>query len=560
MEQKYVKEAFDTNWVVPMGPNVNAFEDELTRFVASKASPKSSPEGKDLGVHTADPMWYGMLKEFAEENRKNPTEAESVLWNALKAKGAGLKFRRQHIIEDFIVDFYCNEKKLTVELDGGYHRVPEQMKSDAERTARLKELGYTELRFTNEQVLGDIDNVIKEILASPKSSPEGKDLLTDSNGDGKSLPSGGDLEEAHRVVCLSAGTAAVHLALIGCGVKAGDEVLVQSFTFCASSHPITYLGAKPVFVGSEGETWNMDPALLEKAIVDRKEKTGKYPKAIVPVALYGMPYHIDKIMAIADKYGIPVVEDAAEGMGSRFNGQVLGTFGKYGVLSFNGNKMITTSGGGALICRNAEDANEIMWYATQARDAYPYYQHTAIGYNYRMSNVCAGIGRGQMTVLDAHIAHHRHVQALYEELLADVKGVHLHKQPADPRFDSNFWLCAATIDPEVRIKGQENAYKEVIKSAVGGAAGVIHQVDSATTDCQPNENVEALRVFMLGKKIEARPTWKPMHKQPVYAGAPVYTNGVEEELFKVGFCLPAGPYVTDEDVRYIVDCIKEAIV
>ena len=560
LEQKYVKEAFDTNWVVPMGPNVNAFEDELTRFVASKASPKSSPEGKDLGVHTADPMWYGMLKEFAEENRKNPTEAESVLWNALKAKGAGLKFRRQHIIEDFIVDFYCNEKKLTVELDGGYHRVPEQMKSDAERTARLKELGYTELRFTNEQVLGDIDNVIKEILASPKSSPEGKDLLTDSNGDGKSLPSGGDLEGAHRVVCLSAGTAAVHLALIGCGVKAGDEVLVQSFTFCASSHPITYLGAKPVFVGSEDETWNMDPALLEKAIIDRKEKTGKYPKAIVPVALYGMPYRIDEIMAIADKYGIPVVEDAAEGMGSRFDGQVLGTFGKYGVLSFNGNKMITTSGGGALVCRNEDEANEVMWYATQARDAYPYYQHTAIGYNYRMSNVCAGIGRGQMTVLNDHIAHHKHVQSLYEELLKDVPGVHIHKQPADPRYDANFWLCAATIDSDVKIQGQENAYKEVIKTAVGGAAGVIHAVDSAVTDCQPNENVEALRVFMLNKKIECRPVWKPMHKQPVYADAPAYTNGIEEEIFKVGFCLPAGPYVTDDDVRYIVDCIKEAIV
>ena len=543
-----------------MGPNVNAFEDELTRFVASKASPKSSPEGKDLGVHTADPMWYGMLKEFAEENRKNPTEAESVLWNALKAKGVGLKFRRQHIIEDFIVDFYCNEKKLTVELDGGYHRVPEQMKSDAERTARLKELGYTELRFTNEQVLGDIDNVIKEILASPKSSPEGKDLLTDSNGDGKSLPSGGDLEEAHRVVCLSAGTAAVHLALIGCGVKAGDEVLVQSFTFCASSHPITYLGAKPVFVGSEGETWNMDPALLEKAIIDRKEKTGKYPKAIVPVALYGMPYRIDEIMAIADKYGIPVVEDAAEGMGSRFDGQVLGTFGKYGVLSFNGNKMITTSGGGALVCRNEDEANEVMWYATQARDAYPYYQHTAIGYNYRMSNVCAGIGRGQMTVLNDHIAHHKHVQSLYEELLKDVPGVHIHKQPADPRYDANFWLCAATLDADVKIQGQENAYKEVIKTAVGGAAGVIHAVDSAVTDCQPNENVEALRVFMLDKKIECRPVWKPMHKQPVYADAPAYTNGIEEDIFKVGFCLPAGPYVTDDDVRYIVDCIKEAIV
>ncbi len=362
-----------------------------------------------------------------------------------------------------------------------------------------------------------------------------------------------------KVVCLSAGTAAVHLALLGCGVEPGDEVLVQSFTFCASSHPITYLGATPVFVDSEAETWNMDPELLEKAILDRKEKTGKYPKAIVPVALYGMPYQIDRIMAVADKYGIPVVEDAAEGMGSRFDGQVLGTFGKFGVLSFNGNKMITTSGGGALICHNPEDANTIMWYATQARDAYPYYEHTAIGYNYRMSNVCAGIGRGQMTVLDQHIAHHKHVQELYRELLKDVEGVTLHEQPADPRYDSNFWLCAATLALEVKIKGQENAYKEVIKTAVGGAAGVIKAVDSATTDCQPNANVEALRVFMLGKRIECRPLWKPMHKQPVYADAPVYTNGVEEALFKVGFCLPAGPYVSDADVHYIVESIQEAI-
>ena len=549
-EQKYVKEAFDTNWVVPMGPNVNAFEKELEAFVAS---PQPSPKGKgvdDLGVHTADPRLYGVLKEFAEENRKNPTEAECVLWNTLKAKGVGLKFRRQHIIEDFIVDFFCNEKKLTIELDGGYHRVLEQMKKDEERTARLQELGYTELRFTNEQVLCNIDNVIKEIIQAAQSLPLRGDLEE----------ADGDLELARKVVCLSAGTAAVHLALIGCGVKSGDEVLVQSFTFCASSHPITYLGAKPIFVGSEGETWNMDPALLEKAIIDRKEKTGKYPKAIVPVALYGMPYRIDEIMAIADKYGIPVIEDAAEGMGSRFNGQVLGTFGKYGVLSFNGNKMITTSGGGALICRNAEDANEVMWYATQARDAYPYYQHSAIGYNYRMSNVCAGIGRGQMTVLNDHIAHHKHVQSLYEELLKGVPGVHIHKQPADPRYDANFWLCAATLDADVKIQGQENAYKEVIKTAVGGAAGVIHAVDSAVTDCQPNDNVEALRVFMLGKKVECRPVWKPMHKQPVYKGAPVYTNGIEEEIFKVGFCLPAGPWVTDDDVRYIVESIKEAIV
>ena len=353
----------------------------------------------------------------------------------------------------------------------------------------------------------------------------------------------------HEVVALSAGTAAVHLALIACDVKAGDEVIVQSFTFCASSHPITYLGAKPVFVGSEPETWNMDPVLLEEAIKDRIAKTGKTPKAIVPVALYGMPYDCSRIMEIANRYGIPVVEDAAEGFGSKFDGKVLGTYGKFGVLSFNGNKMITTSGGGALICENAEDKNTVMWYATQAREAYPYYQHSSIGYNYRMSNVCAGIGRGQMTVADAHIAHHKYVQALYEDLLKDVPGVHMHKQPADARYDSNFWLCTATIDKDVYVKGQENAYKEVVKTAVGGAVGVIHAVDSPTTDCQPNENVEALRLYILSKKIETRPTWKPMHKQPVYADAPVYTNGVEEEIFKVGFCLPAGPYVTDDDVR-----------
>ena len=466
MEQKYVKEAFDTNWVVPMGPNVNAFEKSLEEFV-----------------------------------------------NCIKIS---------------------NEK-------GG-------MSSEAENT--------------------------------PHSS-----LLTPNSTTSSLLTTNSSLDR--RVVCLSAGTAAVHLALLACGVGPGDEVIVQSFTFCASSHPITYLGATPVFVDSEPTTWNMDPELLEKAIIDRKAVTGKYPKAIVPVALYGMPYQIDRILAIADKYGIPVVEDAAEGMGSRFNGQVLGTFGKFGVLSFNGNKMITTSGGGALICNDwrckyenenenenfvsaAEAANTIMWYATQARDAYPYYQHTAIGYNYRMSNVCAGIGRGQMTVLDAHIAHHKHVQELYRELLKDVKGVHLHEQPTNEElgmsneecavFDSNFWLCAATIDPEVRIQGQENAYKEVIKTAVGGAAGVIKAVDSATTDCQPNENVEALRVYMLSRKVECRPVWKPMHKQPVYAGAPAYINGVSESLFKIGFCLPAGPYVSDEDVHYIVDCIKEAIV
>ena len=244
--------------------------------------------------------------------------------------------------------------------------------------------------------------------------------------------------------------------------------------------------------------------------------------------------------------------------GSRFRGQVLGTFGRYGVLSFNGNKMITTSGGGALICPDADSAREILWYATQARESYPYYQHEAIGYNYRMSNICAGIGRGQMTIVDDHIAHHRHVQSLYEDLLADVEGITVHKAPS-PEFDSNFWLCTATLDPALRIKGQENAYKQVITGAVGGAAGVTHSTSSAVTDCQPNDNVEALRMALDAANIESRPLWKPMHRQPVYRNNPAYTNGVSESLFKVGICLPSGPWVTDENVRYIVDNIKASI-
>ena len=442
IEQKYIKEAFDTNWVVPLGPNVNAFEDDLRNFV---------------------------------------TEVKS--------------------------------EKLKV-----------------------------------------------------------KSNLTEK-----------------RVVALSSGTAAVHLALIACGVGPGDEVCVQSFTFCASSHPITYLGATPVFIDSEKETWNMDPELLEEAIKDRIAKTGKKPKAIVPVALYGMPYKIDRIMEIANKYEIPVVEDAAEGFGSKFYGQVLGTFGKYGVLSFNGNKMITTSGGGALITENEDEWREIMMYATQYRESYPYYQHEKIGYNYRMSNICAGIGRGQMTVVNDHIAHHKHVQKLYEELLANVPGIRVHSQPSDissqtslPVYDSNYWLCTITLNPDLKIKGQENAYKTIVQGAVGGAAGVIHVAECATTDCQPNDNVEALRVYMDQAGIEARPVWKPMHCQPVYRQADVkseklkvksgeiicqtsgssvaYINGISEEIFKVGMCLPAGPYVTDEDVKYIVETIKSSIV
>jgi dTDP-4-amino-4,6-dideoxygalactose transaminase/very-short-patch-repair endonuclease len=574
-EMNYIQEAFDTNWVVPLGPNVNAFEDDLKKFVSSP--PQPLPEGRGSAdvaaqsvhtadptqrgsadvaaqsVHTADPALYRMLEAFAKENRSNPTQAEEVLWQVLRGGKLGAKFRRQHVIDQYIVDFFCAEKGLVIELDGGYHRRSAQMVSDAERTARLEQLGYHVLRFTNEEVIGNIDGVVAKICAHQSCI----DLENPSLQGGAGVGSGvGRVDR--EVVALSAGTAAVHLALHACGVKAGDEVLVQSFTFCASSHPVTYLGATPVFVDSEKDSWNMDPDLLEEAIKDRIAKTGRKPKAIVPVALYGMPYQIDRIMEIADRYDIPVVEDAAEGFGSRFDGRVLGTFGKYGVLSFNGNKMITTSGGGALVCADAEAKKEIMYFATQAREAYPYYQHTDIGYNYRMSNICAGIGRGQMTVADDHIAHHKHVQALYRELLAGVKGVTLHENPSD-RYDSNFWLCTVTLAPDLKVVGQEHAYEVAVTGAVGGAAGVTHQAKSLHTVCEPNANVEAMRLALDKANVEARPLWKPMHKQPVYAGNPAYTNGVSEGLFRTGLCLPAGPCVTDEDVRYIVEAIKGAI-
>lgn len=365
--------------------------------------------------------------------------------------------------------------------------------------------------------------------------------------------------EDRKVVALSAGTAAIHLALIACGVGPGDEVIVQTFTFCASSHPITYLGATPVFVDSERDSWNMDPQLMEEAIKDRIAKTGRKPKAIIPVALYGMPYRIDEIMAIAEKYDIPVIEDAAEGFGSRYEGRVLGTFGRYGVLSFNGNKMITTSGGGALICRDEEAKREIMFYATQAREAYPYYQHEKIGYNYRMSNICAGIGRGQMTVAEEHIEHHKKVCRLYRELLEEVEGIKLHENP-DERYDSNYWLSTITMEEGVRVKGEERAYGEKVEGAVGGAAGVVHEGGGLHTECEPNRNVEAMRMALDEAGIESRPLWKPMHRQPVYAKMPSYINGVSEELFRKGLCLPSGPYVREEDVRYIVENIKANII
>ena len=362
-----------------------------------------------------------------------------------------------------------------------------------------------------------------------------------------------------KVVALSSGTSAVHLALLACGVEAGDEVIVQSFTFCASSNPVTYLGATPVFVDSEASTWNMDPELLEETIKDRIAKTGKKPKAIIPVALYGMPYEIEKICEIADKYEIPVIEDAAEGFGSRFNGQVLGTFGKFGVLSFNGNKMITTSGGGALICPDENYKKEILFYATQAREGYPYYQHEKIGYNYRMSNICAGIGRGQMTILEEHIEHHKKVQELYCKLLEKTPGITMHEAPSK-KFDSNYWLCTATLDPDLKIKGQEKAYANVVTGAVGGAAGVTRSAKDSHTAFEPNANVEALRLYLDQANIESRPLWKPMHLQPVYKNSPAYVNGVSNKLFQTGICLPSGPWVKDEHVKYIVENIQNAII
>lgn len=361
------------------------------------------------------------------------------------------------------------------------------------------------------------------------------------------------------VVALSAGTAAIHLALIACGVQAGDEVICQSFTFCASANPVAYVGATPVFVDSEKDSWNMDPALLEQAIVDRKAKTGKYPKAIIPVALYGMPYNIDAIMTIADKYGITVIEDAAEGFGSKWKGQVLGTFGEFGILSFNGNKMITTSGGGALICKDTETKNKIMWLATQAREAYSYYQHEAIGYNYRLSNICAGIGRGQMTIIDEHLAHHKHIAKMYADAFENVPGISFHSNPSE-NHDSNYWLCTILLDEDLHVRGEDETYKEAVHGAVGGAAGVVHSGGTIHTDCEPNRNVEAMRIQLDKAGIESRPLWKPMHKQPVFKGVPAYINGTAEALFKRGLCLPSGPMVTDEDVSYIIQNIKENLI
>ena len=328
--------------------------------------------------------------------------------------------------------------------------------------------------------------------------------------------------EEKQVVALSAGTAALHLGLILLGVEEEDEVICQSFTFSASANPIVYQGATPVFVDSEKDTWNMDPVLLEEAIKDRLAKTGKLPKAIIPVHLYGMPVKMDEVMDVANRYGIPVLEDSAEALGSEYKGRKSGTFGEYGVLSFNGNKMITTSGGGALICPNEEKAKRALFYATQAREQAPHYQHEKIGYNYRMSNICAGIGRGQMFVLDEHVARRREIHDLYVKLLNGVKGVKVMCQPEGGDFNSNYWLTCITVEPE--------------------EAGFTR---------------EDVRLALDADNIESRPLWKPMHLQPVFKNAPFYGNGTSERLFEIGLCLPSGPTLTDEDVERVLKVIYD---
>lgn len=323
------------------------------------------------------------------------------------------------------------------------------------------------------------------------------------------------------VVALSSGTAAIHLALVMLGVGPGDEVICQSFTFAASANPIVYQGATPVFVDSEPGTWNMDPELLRQAIDDRLRATGKLPKAIIPVHLYGTPARMDEINSVASAYGIPVVEDAAEALGSEYNGSYCGTFGTYGALSFNGNKMITTSGGGALICPDEESARRVKFYATQARENFPYYQHEQIGYNYRLSNISAGIGRGQMYVLNEHIARRRAIHALYVEKLKNTPGITVMQPRSNVDLHPNYWLST------ILVNSQE--------------AGFTYQELSAR---------------LTAADIESRPLWKPMHLQPVFAKAPAYVNGVSEALFAQGICLPSGPMVTDEDVDRIVEIIK----
>ena len=322
-----------------------------------------------------------------------------------------------------------------------------------------------------------------------------------------------------KVSALSAGTAALHLALIQCGVQAGDEVICQSMTFSASANPIAYLGATPVFVDSEPETWNICPKALEEAITDRIAK-GKMPKAIVAVSLYGMPFKVDEVLSIAQKYDIPLVEDAAEALGSTYKGKACGTFGRFGVLSFNGNKIITTSGGGALVCHSQQEKDKTVFLSTQARDNAPHYQHSEIGYNYRMSNISAGIGRGQMEVLPERIKARREMHTFYQDLFKDIDGVEVFTEPSADYY-SNHWLSAIVINPEKTGRTRED-----------------------------------LRLAFLEENIESRPLWKPMHLQPVFKTSPYYGGSVSENLFNNGLCLPSGSNLTDEDKERIAQVVK----
>jgi len=318
---------------------------------------------------------------------------------------------------------------------------------------------------------------------------------------------------------LSSGTAAIHLALILLDVGRGDEVICSSFTFSASANPIVYQGATPIFVDCERDTWNMDPDLLEEAIKDRISK-GKKPKAVILVHLYGMPAKIEELMSVAEKYEIPVIEDAAEALGSKYKDKAVGTFGKFGTFSFNGNKIITTSGGGALVSSEKSFIDKSRFLATQARDKAPYYQHTHIGYNYRMSNICAGIGRGQIEVLDLRVAQRREMFSFYVNLLESAEGITFLNEPAG--FFSNRWLTTILIDPE-KTKGITSEY---------------------------------LRVMMENENIETRPLWKPMHLQPVFKDAPAYLNGISEDLFKIGLCLPSGSNINNDEKERIADVFR----
>ncbi|HMF72642.1 MAG TPA: aminotransferase class I/II-fold pyridoxal phosphate-dependent enzyme [Flavitalea sp.] len=320
------------------------------------------------------------------------------------------------------------------------------------------------------------------------------------------------------VAALSSGTAAIHLALVILGVKHGDEVICQSMTFSASANPIVYLGATPVFVDSEEKTWNISPEYLETSIEDRFVKTGKLPKAIIVVHLYGMPAQMDKIMSISRKYNIPVIEDAAEALGSTFNDQPLGTFGEIGILSFNGNKIITTSGGGALVSANAEHVKKARFLATQAQDPAPHYQHSEIGYNYRMSNISAGIGRGQMKVLRERIEQRRKNFEFYKSGLAAVEDIKCVSVPAD-KFYSNHWLSIVLIDSDRFSR-------------------------------------EDIRLTLVKENIDSRPPWKPMHLQPVFENAPYYGAQVSEKLFEKGLCLPSGSNLTEEDLNRVLTTIQ----